>query len=71
MPTGLGTLDASHLVTALEVIESRHIQLAFLTNDDQLALAAHVDGAGRFGRAQLNWGLVSQRFEPSHEKSFT
>ena len=44
MPTALGTLDAIHLVTALLVVESRHVQLAFLTHDDQLAMGAHAMG---------------------------
>lgn len=44
MPTVLGTLDAIHLVTALLVVESRHVQLAFLTHDDQLATGAHAVG---------------------------
>ena len=44
MPTVLGTLDAIHLVTALLVVESRHLQLAFLTHDDQLATGAHALG---------------------------
>jgi predicted nucleic acid-binding protein len=44
MPTVLGTLDAIHLVTALQVIESQHLQLIFLTHDDQLATAAMAMG---------------------------
>ena len=40
----LGTLDAVHLVTALLVAESRHVQLAFLTHDDQLAMGARAMG---------------------------
>ena len=44
MPTVLGTLDAIHLVTALMVVESRHVQLAFLTHDDQLATGARAMG---------------------------
>ena len=44
MPTVLGTLDAIHLVTALLVAESRHVQLAFLTHDDQLAMGARAMG---------------------------
>ena len=44
MPTVLGTLDAIHLVTALLVVESRHIELAFLTHDDQVAMGAHALG---------------------------
>ena len=44
MPTLLGTLDAIHLVTALQVVESRHLELAFLTHDDQFAIGAHAMG---------------------------
>lgn len=43
-PTVLGTLDAIHLVTALLVVESRHVELAFLTHDDQLATGARAMG---------------------------
>jgi predicted nucleic acid-binding protein len=44
MPTVLGTLDTLHLVTALLVVESRRVQLEFLTHDDQLAVGAHAMG---------------------------
>ena len=38
--TPLGTLDALHLTTALQLSELRGIALAFLTHDAELALAA-------------------------------
>ena len=44
MPTVLGTLDAIHLVTALQVVESRRVPLVFLTHDDQLATGVRAMG---------------------------
>jgi predicted nucleic acid-binding protein len=38
--TPLGTLDSLHLATALRLVESRGIELAFLTHDAELATAA-------------------------------
>ena len=44
MPTVIGTLDALHLVTALEVRRQLAPKLVFLTHDEQLALAARASG---------------------------
>jgi predicted nucleic acid-binding protein len=38
--TPLGTLDALHLATALRLVEFRGMELAFLTHDTELAMAA-------------------------------
>jgi predicted nucleic acid-binding protein len=38
--TPLGTLDALHLATALRLVESRGMELTFLTHDTELAMAA-------------------------------
>ncbi len=59
MPTVLGTLDAFHLVTALKIVETQHIQLAFLTHDEQLATGARamgleVEGTSTHGVAGKN-----------------
>jgi predicted nucleic acid-binding protein len=43
MPTALGTLDAVHLATALE-LAPRHPSLALATHDRQLARAARASG---------------------------
>lgn len=39
-PTILGTLDALHLATALELRDRKKIHLTFLTHDAQLGMAA-------------------------------
>ena len=49
MPTVLRTLNAVHLVTALQVKNLKNIQITFLTHDAQLATGArafglHVEG---------------------------
>ena len=44
MPTVIGTLDALHLVTALEVKRTFASKLVFLTHDEQLARAARASG---------------------------
>jgi predicted nucleic acid-binding protein len=44
MPTVLASLDALHLVTALEVKEELAPDLVMLTHDDQLARAARASG---------------------------
>ena len=44
MPTVLGTLDALHLVTALQVGEALHLKVTLLTHDEQLATAARAMG---------------------------
>jgi predicted nucleic acid-binding protein len=44
MPTVLGTLDAVHLATALELAESSGGPLVFATHDAQLARAARASG---------------------------
>jgi predicted nucleic acid-binding protein len=44
MPTVIGTLDALHLVTALEVKRTFAPKLVFLTHDEQLARAARASG---------------------------
>ena len=38
--TALGTLDALHLATALRLMETRGMELTFLTHDTELATAA-------------------------------
>ena len=44
MPTVIGTLDALHLVTALEVRRTLAPKVVFLTHDEQLARAARASG---------------------------
>jgi predicted nucleic acid-binding protein len=44
MPTALGTLDAVHLATALELAASRAPGLVLATHDRQLARAARASG---------------------------
>jgi predicted nucleic acid-binding protein len=44
MPTVIGTLDALHLVTALEVKKALAPKLVLLTHDEQLARAARASG---------------------------
>lgn len=44
MPTVLGTLDAIHLVSALHVTTSHHLDLTFVTHDEQLATGARAAG---------------------------
>ena len=44
MPTVIGTLDALHLVTALEVKRTLAPKLVLLTHDEQLARAARASG---------------------------
>lgn len=44
MPTVLGTLDALHLVSALQVVEARDVSLVFLTHDAQLGVGAQAMG---------------------------
>ena len=44
MPTVIGTLDALHLVTALEVKRTFAPKLVFLTHDEQLARAERASG---------------------------
>jgi predicted nucleic acid-binding protein len=44
MPTVIGTLDALHLVTALEIKRTLAPKVVFLTHDEQLARAARASG---------------------------
>ena len=44
LPTALGTLDAIHLATALQVREETDRELIFATHDVQLAIAARASG---------------------------
>lgn len=49
MPTTLGTLDAIHLATALEVSASRGPSVTLLTHDAQLARAGTASGLDVLG----------------------
>ena len=49
MPTGLGTLDALHLATALLWRDEAGIPLVMATHDDNLALAARASGLSVLG----------------------
>jgi predicted nucleic acid-binding protein len=49
MPTVLGTLDALHLATALEVKRALAPKLVLLTHDEQLARAARASGLAVLG----------------------
>lgn len=44
MPTSLGTLDAVHLATALELAKTRVTEIVLATHDVQLARAARSSG---------------------------
>lgn len=44
MPTVVGSLDAIHLATALELAEAGEPSLIFATHDDQLARACRASG---------------------------
>jgi predicted nucleic acid-binding protein len=49
MPTVLGSLDAIHLATALEVAAARNGQLVLATHDEQLGRAARASGLEVWG----------------------
>ena len=56
MPTVVGTLDAIHLATALELREFLDSPLVLATHDDQLARAALASGLDVIGQATATGG---------------
>ena len=53
MPTGLGTLDAIHLATALLWKEMTPEELTMATHDPALAIAARVHGLPVIGESAV------------------